>query len=172
MRYWFVFFLLINLSAKAQSVIKPDILRSDTTFSIQGENYSGYVFPAKNKVDIDAEQKGRFTPTIGDIKEAELALTHISKHPQIIDGKKLYGRKVLADVTPGFSNYKRQYVGYINVENQKVLLINILNFKNRTEAKEYFKNWEHHFIMGFDGFYEYNYTDFRFNLSTKKMEDN
>lgn len=163
--------VFFTLSARSQSVVKADILRSDTTFYIWNKNYTGYIFPAAYK-DVNGVlgNNEKFTPVEHEIDETEAALAKLYEQPTIISGHKLYGGKALVDVTPGFSNYKRQYAGYINDKKQKIVCVNILNFRNKKEAEQHFRNWKHRFFIGFDGFYEHNYTCFGYNLSTQKIE--
>jgi len=139
---------------------------SDTTYLISAKHFTGVIFPASYVNNIEEDK--RFTPVKGEINEAEIALNKIWDKVNLY-GKSKYARNILVNVTPYFANYKRQYFGYKNDHNQKVIFINLLNFADKKEANKYLSNWKSKFIVGFDGFYEHNTAGFSFNLATKEI---
>lgn len=77
--------------------------------------------------------------------------------------------KHVKNVKKKLCKYKRQYVGYYTTEGDIIISINLLNFKNKNKAKEYFPNWKDEYIIGLDGFYYDNIEYFSVNLSTKNL---
>ncbi len=150
-------------SSKAQSV-KTVITNGDTTFLIRAKHYQGVIFPASYTTNIN--QKARFTPGKEDINAAEDELSKIWNKVNL-RGKGADTRNILDNVTPYFSNYKRQYYGYINDQEQKVVHIHLLNFFDKPMAAQYFTGWGSRYMVGQDSFYERNTAGFSYNLVTR-----
>jgi hypothetical protein len=66
--------------------------------------------------------------------------------------------------------YKRQYMGIIGSNGDKLILIQILNASKRKYIKEYYENWETEFTVGTGGFYDKNTMVFLINLTTVEMK--
>jgi len=121
--------------------------------------------------------KKSFTPTEAQIKEAERILVeqyNLSKK-EIVDSINKNSKETLSypksvkNVKKRLCKYRRQYIGYTTKENDTIISVNLLNFKNKSKAKKYFSNWEKEYIIGFDGFYYENIEYFNVNLTDKKL---
>jgi hypothetical protein len=154
-----------TMNCCAQSV-KTIVTGGDTTYLIRAKHYQGVIFPASYTTNID--QKNRFTPVKGEINAAENELS------KLWDKVNLHSRgtdthDILDAVTPYFSNYKRQYYGYINNQGQKIVYIHLLNFFDKSAAAQYFIGWGNRYMTGDDEFYHSNTAGFEYNLETKVM---
>lgn len=99
------------------------IICQGSTF-VKGKNYSGYIFSAEEFALVNIEnQSRRFTPSEDDIVLVE----------KLIRGKIKYINTDKENQSGGCSNihkklkkYVRQYVGFINNNNEKVIWINFI----------------------------------------------
>lgn len=117
--------------------------------------FCGVVFTEEYKVPFKLEAKGRFTPSKKDIVLAENILveeTHYSKRE--------------------LRKFRRQYVGYINNEGDRIININLLKtFGSRKKDDLYYYDRENEYIVGFGEIFEKN-TDYQeINLSKLKVEE-
>ena len=55
-----------------------------------------------------------------------------------------------------FRCYNRQYLGYIDKNGSKKVIINLLNFNYRKRANKKFKGWKEFFFFGHGKYYEKN----------------
>lgn len=107
----FVLIILLNMSSisHAQDVRNGYII----------DKYS-YVFGYT--IEEDSDNLYRFTPTIEEIKKAEAIIisnrTLISSQPNAQSGKNIFRN---------YKKYFRQYVGIINNEGEKLILINFVH---------------------------------------------
>ena len=67
-----------------------------------------------------------------------------------------------------FRLWKRQYIGYVNHENDTIILMNLMNFKRKKKAEKNFENWDKYFFTGMDGYYTYNLRNYQINICKKK----
>lgn len=155
----------VTLDCCAQSV-KTIITGGDTTYLIRAKHYQGVIFPASYTTNIN--QKNRFTPGKDEINAAEGELSKLWDKVNL-GNKGADTRSVLDGVTPHFSNYKRQYYGYINEQRQKIVYIHLLNFFDKPLAAQYFTGWGSRYMTGTDDFYHNNTAGFAYNLETKVM---
>jgi len=153
----------MSIKCCAQKIIK-NIAGNDTTFYIKSKYYDGVIFPVSYK---DTDPKIAFLPSANEIKESEISLAKIYNQVNLLGGK--YFRNMIVDVSPHFANYKRQYFGYVNDKGQRVVYINLLNFKNKEDVNKYLTNWKHKFIVGYDGFFEHSMAQFSYNLATREI---
>lgn len=120
---------------------------------------------------------GSFTPTKEQIKHAEKLLIEQYNLAKVyfIDSvnrnsiENLQQPKTVKNVKKKLCRYKRQYVGYTTKENDTVIAIGLLNFRNKKKANKHFPDWENTFVIGFDGFYEKNTEYFSANLTSNKL---
>ena len=113
-----------------------------------------------------AESFGRFTPTLSDIKTAESYLLLNVPVVKYINLTGFYSPETLKN---RFNTYKRQYIGYLTAKRDSIILIQLLNFKQKKKAEISFKGWKQKVIVGFDGFYESNLKIFKINISNKSV---
>lgn len=95
----------------------------------------------------------RFTPTHADIDKAELALKN--KLALLVKDNPAVYKKL--------KQYRRQYIGFINEDGQKILIINCM----RTKDEETSKDWLDKYIITLDG--GSNYWTIYFNLDTDTL---
>ena len=73
------------------------------------------------------------------------------------------------NVQKKFNKFNRQYISYINKENDTILYIGLLNFSNKKKAKLHFEEWKEYIYGGVGDFYYENQKFFVVNLSKKKF---
>jgi len=90
------------------------------------------------------DAKKRFTPNDSLIIRSEkILLEQYSTVKQVKSAKFL-------------KKYNRQYIGYINTNGDKVVLIQLLKIKSQSKMNDKFLNWQNEYIVGFGTFYERN----------------
>ncbi|GEM59277.1 hypothetical protein B0A78_13545 [Flavobacterium columnare NBRC 100251 = ATCC 23463] len=119
---------------KLLSLIFSFFITINPSIFIKGKDFSGYIFEENHFVlmSIDNQDK-RYTPTKEDIFLAE----EIIKKDIFCVNKKLINQlKGYPQIHKKLKNYVRQYVGFLNKSNEKVIWINFI-WKNRFTDKEY-----------------------------------
>ena len=104
----------------------------------------------------------RFSPSDEEIILAESLLferynTDISRSIKIKNVKKKYWK------------YNRQYLGYIDSQGNKQIIVKLLNFKRKKKALELFEGWENGYFVGFGEDYEKNIRRFVVDLTLHKI---
>ena len=77
--------------------------------------------------------------------------------------------KKTKNVKKKYWKYNRQYLGYIDSQGNKKIVINLLNFKCKKKALEQFEGWEKGFFVGFGEYYEKNSLRLVADLTSKKI---
>ncbi|NQX41266.1 hypothetical protein SAMN05421820_107197 [Pedobacter steynii] len=127
----------------------------------------GVIFPLDHKLPILlGEGTKRFTPSIEEITRAELLLSNNIAGVNYID---LTGKYKPDHLKKTLYKYNRQYVGYQNADSDRIILINLMNFAKKRQAKENFDGWETAYIVGFGEFYEKNRIALMVNLTKKEV---
>lgn len=151
----------------------PKIIKLDGYYS--GE---GVIFDVNTKYPfVDSNYKTPYTPTINDIKEAESVLfkNYYEYETSFLDSLNLDKTKIKekyrnpTNVKTKFFNHNRQYIGFVDKSNDTIVYIGLLNFSNKKLANRYFEGWKEYVFFGFDGFYEKNQTNYKYNLSKGKL---
>ena len=128
-------------------------------------NINGVIFNANYAPQFQIKYlASRFSPDLSAIKRCESYLVLNRKDVKYVDLNNFYLADNLKDK---LKNFKRQYIAYIDANKDSVIIVQLLNFKNKKKAKARFAGWEHEFIVSFDGFYEDNTVRFSVNLSKK-----
>jgi len=91
--------------------------------------------------------KNRFTPTWADIDSAEVLLL-----------KKMVKKYA-------YKTYLRQYLGYVDTSNNKIIIINLLKNLGTKKNHHYYTDWKKEFIIGFGKIYEKNTLAIKIDLS-------
>jgi hypothetical protein len=65
--------------------------------------------------------------------------------------------------------YYRQYIGFINDKDQKIVEINLFNF-DTPEGRRLFKKWRDEYILGADGYYTENTVRYFVNIDRGRIE--
>lgn len=69
-----------------------------------------------------------------------------------------------------FWKHNRQYYGYRTLQNDTIVVVNLLNFKNRKKAKRLFSDWKSEFVIGTGKPYEQNMLTLEINLTKSRIE--
>lgn len=89
----------------------------------KGKDYRGYIFDSGHFTFMSFDhQRSRYTPSVSDVANAEHLLSNRisklnSKRPNQLDGCPI--------IHENLEKYCRQYIGYINSKNQRVIWINL-----------------------------------------------
>lgn len=75
------------------------------------------------------------------------------------------------NVKKKFKNYNRQYSGFRDQNNDTIIYVGMLNFKNKKKANDYFGAWKESLILGNGDWYYSNQEYFLYNLSKQKLEN-
>ncbi|HAD12940.1 MAG TPA: hypothetical protein DCF33_10955 [Saprospirales bacterium] len=128
---------------------------------VKGSGYSGYIFDENYPIWFSIkDQKGRFTPSKDEIMIAEKLLKKQIKELNKRRENQI-GRCPVID--RNLCKYKRQYVGFLNTKNEKILWINFIWHKKAGNqiSKEV--------ISVYDGCS--NYWGIKINLNTGEVYD-
>ena len=126
----------------------------------QTSNYDIAIFPDHYVLKAF---NNRFTPTMEEVEQAERAL---SRDLWRLNGAKMnQSRDKL--IHTRLSRYKRQYFGYINKDEEKILLINAFYYK----APKYNKRvvWLNDIIENVNG--GSNYWNVKYNITKNRLFD-
>jgi len=138
----------------------------------------GVIFDVNTKYPfVEPNYKIPYTPTIDDVKKTEnfLFKNYYEYEATILDSLNLDKSKIKAkyrdpkNVKNKFFKYNRQYIGFVDKSNDTIIYIGLLNFSNKKLAKQHFEGWKEFVFFGFDGFYEKNQRNYKYNLSKNKF---
>ncbi len=104
-----------------------------------------------------------YTPTSTQILEAEnILFSRYNKDLEDIAWKEENARRK-------YWCYNRQYLAYIDLSGENIMIINLLNFKRKKKAVKGFEGWKEIYLVGFGEYYEKNTVRFEINLDTRKL---
>lgn len=127
----------------------------------------GIVFTEKCHIPIWIPDKySVFTPTESDVIAAEKIF--FEKYAEY--AKKEYGWKI-KNVKRKFWKYNRQYFGLKDNKGNIYIHINLLSFRSKRKAKEYFPGWDKMYFVGFGEFYERNVNTVLVDITNKRVYD-
>jgi hypothetical protein len=108
-------------------------LFNNNSTPIEGKGFKGYIFDKNHFVlmTIDA-QKERYTPSANDIFEAEAILKSQIK---LLNVNLINQTNCCPIIHKKLRKYTRQYVGFKNTQNQRIIWVNLLWEKNIPEEK-------------------------------------
>jgi glutamate synthase domain-containing protein 1 len=144
------------------------------------EYYCGeaVIFDEKTKYPFsELDYNKSYIPTIEDLKKGEIFLfeNYYDYEINVLEHFKLDKSSIKSkyrnagNVQKKFKKYNRQYVSYINKDNDTILYIGLLNFSNKTKANKYFEGWKQYIYGGAGDFYYENQKFYVINLSKKKF---
>ena len=118
-----------------------------------------------------------YMPSLEDIQRGEDFLfdNYYEHEIKILDHFKLDKSSINSkyrkpeNVQKKFNKFNRQYISYINKENDTILYIGLLNFSNKKKANKYFESWKEFIYGGAGDFYYENEKNYIVNLSKKKF---
>ena len=123
------------------------------------KNYNGVIFPANlEKGTPVLFGQNRFTPTRFNVDTAEIGLVQWINNvdKSTIPNYNEFIKKKL-------NKYSRQYIGYLDSNNERILLI---NFIYSTDSH---KKWRYEYIEVLDGGFYYWYIEF--NLTKREFQN-
>lgn len=134
------------------------------------KHFKGYsiAFTKEYKANISIQEfKGQFTPTKENIDSAEAIF--IQRYEADINQKEAY--IMTHDPVKFYRYYKRQYMGLIAQNGDKLILMQMLNVPKprKKNLEDYYENWENVYILGTGDFYERNTVPFIVNLTTGEL---
>jgi len=158
MRKSIIIFIISFLFTSCKSTPYVKIKENENAYLIRNNNSIGEVFNENFKTnEIDKSLK-RFTPTIEEINQAENILK--------LDLKKRNKSKDGRFISKNLKDYKRQYLGYINSDGDKMLHVSFDLDKNSKNQDDRF--WKEEYKMILDG--GVSYWIAIINLKTNKLE--
>lgn len=158
-----LFSLGVLLTGSAQSSLTDTVKHFNVVFLSDFYKEKGIIFSKDYLVGIDmSDKKGRFTPTIDDVKRAEAFF--LNKYNQL--------RKKNDNVKDFFCHWLRQYIGLIDSNNNKNIIIQLVNINKPGKINRLLgKGWENNFVQMFSDEFYAVYAIFRINLNTGSMTD-
>jgi hypothetical protein len=135
---------------------------SQATVYVKEKGYDGYIFPREHSIWGFPPEKGRYTPTLEDIAQAEKILMDSIYSGYMKSTQKAYKNPPINRKT--LSKYMRQYVGYLTDSNEIVILVNLFKKGCIGNQKPAFD-----IISVQDG--SYNFWSIRINITTKELSD-
>ncbi len=143
----------------------------------------GIIFTEESKVNVSLDLGEFFEPSVEDIKKSEQVL--YENLVNYLEGKFLRVREEYpltkkeinkwkkainnADAKKLYRNYNRQYAGFINEADERLVYMRLINFRNPKQSKKYFANWKEEIVVGFGDFYEENTSVFVINIDRNEM---
>jgi len=85
------------------------------------------------------------------------------------DNRTSHNFKPCKRVYQKYKKYYRQYMGYIDINQNRMVMLYLLNFTQKKMANEYFENWKEEPNSGTGYFYSRNVRKFKINISQKKL---
>lgn len=129
----------ISLSSFGQT---PKKVSEQITY-VDGGRFKGVIFSADYELPLfDETLKGRFTPTVDEVKRLEKELK--ARIKEINKSRSNQGRHYGPIVDKKLGRYIRQYVGFINDKGEKVIYVGL-----HWNRRDY--NWKEEFLIVFDG---------------------
>lgn len=163
-------FILLMIAMLFQ---QPQVINLKEYYCGEGVIFDGKVsFPFK----ITNFNKNH-TPTLDEIKKGENFLfknyyeyeTNILGHFKLDKSSIKNKLKKPENVQKKFKTYNRQYISYINNENETILCLVLLNFSNKKDAGIYFEGWKESILIGTGDFYYENQKIYIINLTKNKF---
>ena len=152
-----IFFRLISLG------------QSSDTLTVQNKNlfrYPAVVFKDKYDPNIMmSELKERFTPDTSDILSAEKIF--LSQYSLIRPQENLNNE---TEVKQRFCKFVRQYVGYLDKNGEKNLIIHLIDSRKPSRTKTILgKGWQANFVIYFSEHRRLEIITYRINLVQQKI---
>lgn len=150
--------LMIVLFSSCKSTPFIEIKENENAYLIRNNNSIGEVFNENFESNAIENSLKRFTPTIEEVNLAEHILRLGLKKLKSKDGR---------FISRNLKDYKRQYLGYINSDGDKMLHISFYLDKNSKKQDNRF--WKEEYKMILDG--GISYWIMKINLNTNKLEN-
>lgn len=161
----FALSVLLNITVYCQDIqlIKIDSLYAEC----------GVVFPASYDLSIEVENlRTRFTPPIEEIAKAEKIFLTQFKHLDHSKSKFPNG-SAIPNFQDYFKKFIRQYIGYVDEEGNRNILIHLINNEHPRKVKKVIgANWKKDFILILAQPMPFDILTYRIDLSKKKLNIN
>ena len=136
---------------------------------------------AKLPIDINSSWV-RYNPSMDDLRRGEKVLCEnygehyrkeyekIKSQYQLTDIEHAQWQKLIdkADYIKEFKAYSRQYLGFMTDKGEKIILINLINFRNK-EIKNSHPDWRTNYVVGLGKVYEQNTRSFYVNIDENEI---
>jgi hypothetical protein len=154
-----ILLLIVVLFSSCKSTPFIEIKENENAYLISNNNSFGEIFNENFESNAIENSLKRFTPTIEEVNQAENILKlGFKKSNKSKDGR---------FISRNLKDYKRQYLGYINSDGEKMLHISFYLDKNSKKQDNRF--WKEEYKMILDG--GTSYWIVKINLKTNKLEN-
>lgn len=127
--------------------------------------YSGNIFKAEYRPWFEiSESKERYTPSEDDIIKAENIFLNTYNEK---DDKQLVNFKEGKSYKRKYYKWRRNYLGYLDGDGNKVIIIHLINFTHRKKASAKYEEWGKEIIIGYGEWFEKNQLITYINITTK-----
>jgi hypothetical protein len=172
MKYFIIVLFLLYFFSKtyAQSIVYPE--RGDSSVIKIRDYYAGYgkiFYNFSQVVDNIEGAKKEMEVSISDVVKAEKILFDNYNEVYRKDNRFSNFNYQVKNPKKYLFTYYRQYFGFHNESNDRVVVIFLMNFKEYKKAKDYFINWKNEFAIGNGDFYEKNQKIFLVNLNKRNV---
>lgn len=147
---------------------KPEIIKLPKYYNGEGIIFTKY---HNNSSLSFSEKQTAFKPNLNQIIRAEeIFINNYPYYRKVISEQyKLTGKFDIESNKPlkikkYFKKYNRQYSGYVDSENDSIIFVGMLNFKDLKNADFHFETWKEQIIFGSGKFYEKNHRFYYINL--------
>jgi hypothetical protein len=142
-------YILLILVFSGCSVIEPITYNDFPEYvkKVELENYYrgiGLIFSTEYNdwLPYNGLYNKRYTPSKSDIIKAEKIL--IADYDRYVEKNEFDYN--FENIQKFYWKFNRQYFGFINSHDEKLLAINLLEFNNRVISSYYFKNWKNRYM--------------------------
>jgi hypothetical protein len=153
-----LFFLIVVLFTSCKTSPFVEIKENENAYLTRNKNSIGEVFKENFESNVIENSLKRFTPTIEEVNQTEYILKLDFKKPN----KSNEGRFISRNL----KNYKRQYLGFVNADGDKMIHVSFYLDKNSKKQDNRF--WKEEYKIILDG--GVSYWIAIINLKTNKLE--
>lgn len=149
-----IFMLIVSCQSKSSFV---EIKSNENAYLIRNKHSIGEVFKENFIFDVIEKSNQRFTPSIDEVNQAEILLK--------AEFKKSNGKNKRF-ILKNWKDYKRQYFGYLNSNDEKILFVSF--FLNEEVENQNDQFWRERYEFYLDGG-PANWVA-KMNMSSRKVE--
>ena len=114
-------------------ILMVSVLSINQAVMVEGKNYKGYIFEASYDILMSVkDQKSRYTPKPEEIEKVECL---ISDQLEGLNGDRLNQVDGCPIIHSKLKKYTRQYVGFVNNNNERIVWVNMVWTKNIRDFK-------------------------------------
>jgi hypothetical protein len=149
-----IYILIVSCQSKSSFI---EIKSNENAYLIRNKHSIGEVYKENFKFDFIEKSNQRFTPSIDEVNQAEILLK--------AELKKSNGKNKRF-ILKNWKDYKRQYFGYLNSNDEKIL--NVTFFLNEDIKNQNDQIWKEQYEFYLDGG-PANWIA-KINMSSRKVE--